>query len=245
MILFAKLQLTSLYSLAPISFSPIISIIITLFTIVVITNSFNLIDGIDGLAGGVGLLICTAYGSWFLLTGNDAIGYICFAFVGALIAFLIYNWHPSRIFMGDTGALLLGFLISCLSIYWININHALEPTNPYKFEASISTAIGVLIIPILDTIRVFFIRLLQSKSPFSADNNHIHHILLSFGLSHSRASLLLILVNLVFVIVAILCQSLSDYIVLILMLFMALIFLSSIEYYKKKLKTNTQKASVE
>ncbi|MDX1629782.1 MAG: MraY family glycosyltransferase, partial [Fulvivirga sp.] len=121
----SDIHLVSFYDIGNIHFPIWISWLLTLFVIVVITNSINLIDGLDGLAGSVSFISLSALGGWFFLADYYFLGYIIFAFLGGILSFLIYNWQPSKIFMGDTGALLLGFLLSCMIILFINKNHAL------------------------------------------------------------------------------------------------------------------------
>lgn len=176
-----------------------ISVVITLFTMLVIINAFNLIDGIDGLAGSIGVLIIGTLGAWFFLTGNWGYTAIAFATVGAITGFLRYNFTPAKIFMGDTGALLIGLASSILVIEFIDMNTDLEASNPYKFDASPVVAIGILIIPLFDTLRVFVTRIIRGHSPFHPDRRHIHHLLIDYGLGHTTATMILFFVNMVFI----------------------------------------------
>ncbi|MCB0652738.1 MAG: undecaprenyl/decaprenyl-phosphate alpha-N-acetylglucosaminyl 1-phosphate transferase [Saprospiraceae bacterium] len=176
-----------------------ISVVITLFTMLVIINAFNLIDGIDGLAGSIGVLIIGTLGAWFFLTGNWGYTAIAFATVGAITGFLRYNFTPAKIFMGDTGALLIGLASSILVIEFIDMNTDLEASNPYKFNASPVVAIGILIIPLFDTLRVFVTRIIRGHSPFHPDRRHIHHLLIDYGLGHTTATMILFFVNMVFI----------------------------------------------
>ncbi len=176
-----------------------ISVIITLFTMLVVINAFNLIDGIDGLAGSIGVLIIGTLGAWFFFTGNWGYTAIAFATVGAITGFLKYNFTPARIFMGDTGALLIGLASSILVIEFIDMNTALEASNPYKFQAAPVVAIGILIIPLFDTLRVFITRIIRGHSPFHPDRRHIHHLLIDFGFGHTTATMILFFVNMFFI----------------------------------------------
>ena len=170
---------------------------ITIFTIVVIINAFNLIDGVDGLAGSLGVLITMALGVYFTVNGNIEYGCVAFALMGALLAFLIFNFSPAKIFMGDTGSLILGLVVSVLIIKFINF----APTAPVlAFQSAPAVGFAVLFIPLFDTLRVFSIRMLQGKSPFTPDRNHIHHILLDKGLSHRMVTLSLVFSNLIMII---------------------------------------------
>lgn len=155
---------------------------ITILAITGITNAFNLIDGIDGLAGGLGFMSLVTLGL-FLTMGNDGNnGIIAFALSGGLLGFLYYNFNPARIFMGDTGSLVLGFVVAVLCVRLIQLNPAAAPGALIK-NAPVF-AVSIVAIPVFDTLRVFTIRLWQGRSPFSPDKNHIHHLLTNNGWSH-------------------------------------------------------------
>lgn len=158
------------------------SYLFTLIVVLGITNAFNLIDGLDGLAGSLALFACFIYGIlFFVLGGNENSQYVlvCLSLAGALIGFLKYNFHKAEIFMGDTGSLISGFIIAFLAIKIVII-----PTEFNVEKHSLpALAIAPIIIPISDTLRVFILRLLASSSPFSPDNNHLHHRLQGLGFS--------------------------------------------------------------
>ncbi len=177
---------------------------VTLFTLIVITNSYNLIDGLDGLASSIGIIAFFFFGIYFFLVGQTYYSMVCFAFIGALIAFLNFNWEPSRIFMGDTGALLIGFALAVITIKFIDYNHYLPVETPFKLTSSVAVGISVIIIPLFDTLRVFISRAMKKKSPFSPDKTHLHHILMRLGFSHSGTTLIMIATN-----IAIICTALA------------------------------------
>lgn len=191
------IRFTSLYGLIDYNFPAMVSWGLSAFFLVALTNSFNLIDGIDGLAGTISAIALTALACWFYAIDEQGISMICFAFLGGLIAFLIFNWAPSQIFMGDTGALLLGFLISCLIVHFLNANESLSSSSLFKLNAPIATAISIVLIPFIDTLRVFVIRVTKFTSPFNADNNHLHHLLVKGGLGHSISTVTLALINII------------------------------------------------
>jgi len=176
-----------------------ISFVITLFTMIALINAFNLIDGIDGLASGVSTLISIIFGSWFLLAGHPEYGIMCFCLAGSLIAFFIFNvfGKENKIFMGDTGSLILGVIMVVLVIKFDELN--LNFQAPYAVHAAPVISIGILILPVIDTIRVFFIRISNKRSPFSPDMNHIHHKLLELGNSHLKSTLLIGFVNILII----------------------------------------------
>jgi UDP-GlcNAc:undecaprenyl-phosphate GlcNAc-1-phosphate transferase len=173
------------------------SLVLTYFAVIVIINSFNLIDGVDGLAGGLGLMALTIFGFYFLNVNMLSYSILAFALAGSLLAFLIFNFQPAKIFMGDTGSLLVGSICAILSIKFINVASSSDVGNPVAAAPAIGFTI--LMIPLLDTLRVFAIRIFYRRSPFSPDRNHIHHLLLDRGFSHRAITLLLVTVNLALV----------------------------------------------
>ncbi|MPR36794.1 MraY family glycosyltransferase [Salmonirosea aquatica] len=171
--------------------SDIWSIPLTLFIFISLINAINLIDGIDGLAGGISLIACMWFGFWFLLNQHFTFACLAFSLSGALLGFLRFNFSKtSKIFMGDTGSLIAGFLLSFFTIEFLRLNVSFRNDPNAFFNAPIIVMI-VLIVPIFDTLRVFIVRILNGKSPFVADRNHVHHILLDNGFSHLGVSLIL------------------------------------------------------
>jgi UDP-GlcNAc:undecaprenyl-phosphate/decaprenyl-phosphate GlcNAc-1-phosphate transferase len=154
-----------------------------------ITNAFNLIDGIDGLAGGLGFMSLMILGLFLTFCGDSNAAIIAFSLAGGLLGFLYYNFNPARIFMGDTGSLVLGFVVSVLCVRLIQLNPETASTT-VLYNAPVFT-LSVVAIPVFDTLRVFAIRMWQGRSPFSPDKNHIHHILTNNGWSHSFSAKLI------------------------------------------------------
>jgi len=159
--------------------------LITVVTIVGITNAFNLIDGIDGLAGGLGFMSLVTLGIFLTISKDLNYAMIAFALAGALLGFLYFNFNPARIFMGDTGSLMLGFIIAVLCVQLMKIN-SIHPIpvvpNIYVFT------LGIVMIPVFDTLRVFGTRIWKGRSPFSADKTHIHHLITNKGFTHGFAA---------------------------------------------------------
>jgi UDP-GlcNAc:undecaprenyl-phosphate GlcNAc-1-phosphate transferase len=200
------IRVTSFYGLFGIESIPVwISYALTVFTIIVITNAFNLIDGIDGLAGGLGFIIAVTFGLWFNFIDQVGWSIISFALAGSLLGFLVFNFNPAKIFMGDAGSLTTGFLLAVLAVKFIEFNNP-SVQNYYKITTAPVIAIAILIVPLYDTIRIFIIRAMKGKSPFSADRNHLHHLLLNTGLGHKEVSLVLYIINIVFVLIAFLMK---------------------------------------
>lgn len=168
---------------------------LSIFTVLVITNSFNLIDGINGLSGSIVALAAGTFGAWFLVTGLMGFAVIAFATMGAVMGFLKYNYSPAQVFMGDSGSLFLGFIMAVLSLGFIDANHVLPAFAPTRVAAGPAVAIGILIIPLFDTVRVFVTRIIRGYSPFLADRRHIHHLLIDAGCSHAAATTVLVALN--------------------------------------------------
>lgn len=177
-----------------------IGLALTYLTVIVVINSFNLIDGVDGLAAGLGIFTTLCFGVYFYIDTQFQYAALSFAMSGSLLAFLIFNRSPARIFMGDTGSLLIGLINAILVIRFINTAGATGAAM--SFKACPAIAVALLIVPLFDTLRVFSIRIFSRRSPFSPDRNHIHHILLDRGMSHKTVSLTLIITNIFFVALA-------------------------------------------
>ena len=232
----ANIKLSSLYGIFGIfELSPFISASLSIFTILVIINAFNLIDGINGLSGSVGVLISSVLGIWFYLVGQIELAFLAGATAGATAAFLKYNYTPAKIFMGDTGALLLGLVSSILTIHFIEM-HRIIPFNPYSFSSAPAVAIGILILPLFDTLRVFITRIIKGKSPLHPDRTHIHHLLIDAGLSHTQATAILLFVNVAFIVMVICLQHIGNLNLLILLLVLATALSSGLHYSVKRKK---------
>ncbi|WP_323658893.1 glycosyltransferase family 4 protein [Aliarcobacter butzleri] len=166
-----------------------IAYLFLLFAVVGFINAMNLIDGLDGLSSGIGIVILISFAYIGFKYSDNFLFYISMTLIFSLFGFLVFNWYPSKIFMGDTGSLSLGFVIVVLSIYSINSNYI--------------SAVSVLLlaaVPILDTLIVMFRRISQKKNPFKADKTHIHHVILFQQNKNVRkTSLILILLQLIFV----------------------------------------------
>ncbi|WP_316833813.1 MraY family glycosyltransferase [Pedobacter nutrimenti] len=187
------------------------SVALTVIVMVGVINAFNLIDGIDGLAASLGVMVSLTYAFLFFQAGEIGWAYLAIALTGALIGFLFYNITPARIFMGDCGSLVLGFISIVLSIKFLNLSDAKAISfGVVPITANLGLVLAVLIIPVFDTLRVFTLRMLNKKSPFTADSNHLHHRLLSLGLSHVQSTLILTVTNSLFVVMAVSLQFLGN-----------------------------------
>ena len=187
----------------------ITSITVSLFSIVVIINAFNLIDGIDGLASGLSMMAATVFGVWFFIAGYYQFSIMSFALVGSLAAYFLYNvfGNKNKLFMGDSGSLIVGLIISILVVKFNEFN--IVKTAPFAIGGAPAVSFAIIIVPLIDTLRVMTIRIGQRKSPFSADNNHIHHRLLSLYHSHLKVTLIIVSANVIIVAIALLLNNIS------------------------------------
>jgi UDP-N-acetylmuramyl pentapeptide phosphotransferase/UDP-N-acetylglucosamine-1-phosphate transferase len=177
-----------------------ISVLVSIFTFIILINAFNLIDGIDGLAGSYSFLCCAFFAISYFRLGeyNYPLVILSVVIMGSVLAFLYYNlsnYRANKIFMGDTGSMILGFLLAFTAICFIDLFISKQTTQHtyYHLQTAPVIAVAILILPIIDTLNVIIIRLKNKKSPFDADKNHIHHKLLNLGLTHRRSTFYIIL----------------------------------------------------
>ncbi len=195
-----EMHLTNLYGFWGIYEIPeVLGLFLTTFLIIALINAYNLIDGIDGLAALVGIAISITFGVVFYLTKHPYFVLISVSLAGILCAFLRFNFSRGvrKIFMGDSGSLIVGLMIAFLCIKFL----VMEPFAPlmklsYEPSSRVLFVGCILFIPVFDTLRVILLRLFKGNSPFSADKEHAHHIMLDLGLSHKRASFYLVGLNL-------------------------------------------------
>jgi UDP-N-acetylmuramyl pentapeptide phosphotransferase/UDP-N-acetylglucosamine-1-phosphate transferase len=174
---------------------------LSIFIVIVIINAFNLIDGIDGLAATIGTVIFGTFGTIFYMTQSYLLLGVCLVMIGCLTAFLRFNVsHSKKIFMGDTGSLIVGLIIGMLVLRFLALTDEKITLLPFKTDNYPYIVLAILIVPFFDTARVFTIRIMNKRGPFSPDRNHIHHILIDFlHLSHIKASIFLGIFNLIFI----------------------------------------------
>ncbi len=230
-----QLSLTSVHGFLDIyHISSLSGLLLTLFVIIVIVNSFNLIDGIDGLAASIGMLTTAFFGIWFFISGNIEYSILSAAVFGTLLAFLRFNVFggKDKIFMGDTGSLILGLLMGVQVILFNEKNIGF--TSAFSIKAAPAVSFAVLIIPLYDTMRVFLIRMSRGRSPFAADKNHLHHCLLKLGFSHKQSTLIIVFANLCFIVLALLLQNVGIVWLMVIILTIATILSFYIEYLVRK-----------
>lgn len=170
-------------------------VLVTLFTFVVVINAYNLIDGADGLAGGLGVIMSAILGTAFLMNGEFALSLLSFSLSGALIGYLFFNYYPARIFMGDTGSLVVGYTLAYLAVLFVD-RVTNNPTYAVNANAP-ALIVALFIIPLYDTLRVFGIRIRNGVSPFMPGKEHVHHVLMGYGFNHHTLTVYLYAANLV------------------------------------------------
>jgi len=199
LIFLGDLQIDSMHGVLGVHDLPIwASVSFTIFVVIVIINGFNLIDGIDGLAGGLGLISSLSFGVIALIIGQVDIALIAFSLSGALVGFLRFNIFPARIFMGDTGSLVVGMILSVLAINCIkyglvNENYSLPQIGPLL-------AISFLAVPLFDSLRVFIVRAINGNGTLTAARDHVHHAFIDLGVGHKYTSLILFSVSAIIIV---------------------------------------------
>jgi len=245
-VILGEVRITSLYGLFGISYiNEFVSIALSVVTIIFIINAFNIIDGINLLAGSISILMSVAFGVWFYYYGFFDYAILAAAMSGAVFAFLKYNYTPAKIFMGDSGSLSIGLLAAVLAIQFIEKNEMVlhnGSSDGVEIIAAPAMAIAILIIPLFDTLRAFTLRILNKKSPFLADRNHIHHRLIDLGFSHITATYILIAVNLLFIVVVYFLQSWGNLYLMLFELGLAMMLTFLLFSFKVKKKMNSRKA---
>jgi len=236
LVFFGSFRLTSLYGVLNIGdMPPLWGSLFSIALIIFLNNAFNLIDGIDGLAGGIGILTSSIFGVLFAFMGQIPYAFIAFALAGAIAGFLKYNWFPAKIFMGDTGALIIGLISAALAIRFIELNK-FTGTNHPAFYSAPAIAVAILVVPIFDSLRVFCIRILKGTSPFKGDRNHIHHRLERIGLKPNQIVIASLALNVVILVATISLQRLGNFTLIFLIIGICAIFngILSLRLYKKK-----------
>ena len=222
-VFFAGVRLTSFHGIFGLYALPEwLSISSSIFTILVIINSINFIDGIDGLAAGISVIACLVFGILLYYYDEYVLSLLAFSLMSGLLAFMYYNFSPAKIFMGDTGSLIIGFVLSIVSIRFIEI-HKSVTTSLISANFSPVLAIAVLIVPLSDMLRVFCVRIYYGKSPFTPDRNHIHHCLLDLGMSHRSVCFTLYSVSIFFISLTFILRDMHSMDLLMMMTLFALL----------------------
>ena len=244
LVLMGDIRITGLHGVFGVNEIPIWgSVFLSLFTYIVVVNAMNLIDGVDGLAAGVGFIAASVFGAWFVFANEFTLAALSFSLSGALLGFLIFNFSPAKIFMGDSGSLIIGMFLSVLSIklieypitridnFWVHIS------NPMIVIAALSY-------PLTDTLRIFVIRAAKGQSPFAADRNHLHHRLLDAGYSHVQTVIIIYVFSILCVGVSLLSYFINPSLTLLAVIGFSMIFILfvqvSYQSTQKKIQTTNE-----
>ena len=248
----AGLMIENMFGIFGIGHLPyFIQYILTIFIVAGIINAINLIDGIDGLAGGLSLIDMMGFFILFFLAGEYALALIAASTCGALLGFLKYNYHPARIFMGDTGSMILGFLLSACGIMALVMSR--HPSSYFTYSEAAIIVFSIFLLPVYDTLRVFSGRLINKKSPFSPDKTHIHHLLMQTGFNHPKSAKILYLANIVLIMTGFLLRAENLALVAPLLFLEVILFSEFLTLYKlikawfhgRKLKNKTLRMKVD
>ena len=224
LVIMGNIRLSSMYGVFGIGNLPYWpSVVLSVLTIILIVNAFNLIDGIDSLAGATGVVANACFAGLFIYMHQYELAAVSLAMAGALVGFLKFNITPAKIFMGDTGSLLIGLISAVMAIKLIELNKFTTMKSPDIYSAP-ALSVAILIGPIFDTLRVFVLRLYSGVSPFKADRKHIHHRMLRLGFTHLQAAMILVALNLLCVILALVFRSYGNSVLLGLILAVCLLF---------------------
>ena len=239
-VLFCNIRLLGMHGLFGLHALPVwVLVFVSVLVILFIINAYNLIDGVDGLAGGLGFIASAVFGVLFYQYNDLLMSVLAFSLCGALLGFLFFNFHPAKIFMGDTGSMTLGFILAILSLRFVEVSRSVQLPELFDSRSAPVMVLAILIIPVVDTLRVFTIRIIHKRSPFSPDRNHIHHKLLQLGLKPSWVTLTLYSVNLLFIAAAYVFRKQDPSLVFYLMLANALLF-TQLPYLMLKFKKMRQ-----
>ncbi len=245
LIVIADVRLSNLHGFLGVYEIPaMFSYFLSFFVFIVIVNALNLIDGIDGLASGLGILYSLFFAVYFQLIKHSDLSITAYAMAGSLIVFFLYNVFSdnNKIFMGDSGSLLLGYIFNVFIFSFCEINASGDLPEKFRMTAAPAVAFTVLIVPLFDTIRVMITRIKKGYSPFRADRNHVHHLMLSLGLKHRQVTFILMGISVGFIIFAIAGRNLPNgvlvSIVLIICVLLTKILWTSVDKNNKKKISN-------
>jgi UDP-GlcNAc:undecaprenyl-phosphate/decaprenyl-phosphate GlcNAc-1-phosphate transferase len=224
LVVLGDIRLTSMYGIFGMYDLPyILSTGLSILIIMLIVNAFNLIDGIDGLASTTSIIANGTFAALFIYMKHYELAAVALAMVGATTGFLRYNLSPAKIFMGDTGSLLVGLISAVMAIKFIELNKLSGGALPAVLSAP-ALAFAILIGPIFDTLRVFIIRIANGNSPFKADRNHVHHRILMLGFSHIQTTIILGSINVISIVIVLLFSYLGNSTLIVMIGLVSLLF---------------------
>lgn len=193
-----------------------VSFLFTLFVYILIINAYNLIDGIDALAGSIGVMVSAFFTIFFYVNNLLSLSVVSISLLGALLVFIRFNISiKNKIFMGDTGSMIVGFLLAFLSVKFLNENY--DVNTIYRFKNPEIIIGALLFYPLVDTLRIFFNRkFIYKTSPFLADKNHIHHKFILMNTNHLQTTRFICFTNIIVLSVAIFTTDLEIHLSLFL-----------------------------
>jgi UDP-GlcNAc:undecaprenyl-phosphate GlcNAc-1-phosphate transferase len=224
LVILGDIRFTSMYGIFGVyDISYLTSAIFSILFIILIINAFNLIDGIDGLAGTTCIIVNGTFSALFIYMKHYELAVVSLTIVGAVFGFLRYNLTPAKIFMGDAGSLLIGLISAIMAVRFIELNKFTTVSTPAIISAPALTC-AILMGPIFDTLRVFTLRVLNGKSPFTADRNHIHHRVLRLGYTHLQATFILSGIKILLIGTVLLFAGLGNFDLIVLIFSISLLF---------------------
>jgi UDP-GlcNAc:undecaprenyl-phosphate GlcNAc-1-phosphate transferase len=224
LVVLGNIRLTGMYGVFGIHELPyFLSVSLSILIVLMIVNAFNLIDGIDGLAGTTGVIANGTFAALFIYVHQYELAAVSLAMAGAILGFLKFNLTPAKIFMGDTGSLLIGLISAVMAIKFMEVNKAANESTPALFSIPAMT-FAILIGPLFDTARVFIIRIMNGVSPFSADRNHMHHRMLKLGFNHLQTTAILASINIISILAVVLFRNYSNSMLIVLIFCVSMLF---------------------
>jgi UDP-GlcNAc:undecaprenyl-phosphate GlcNAc-1-phosphate transferase len=224
LVLLGNIRLQNMYGVFGIHELPyLLSVGISILIILVVVNAFNLIDGIDGLAATTGIVANGSFAALFIYLHQYELAAVSLAMVGAILGFLRFNITPAKIFMGDTGSLLIGLISAVMALKFMGVNKVAHSTSPLMYSVPALT-FAIPIGPIFDTVRVFIIRITNGVSPFTADRNHIHHRMLRLGFNHFQTTIILTSINIASIATVLLFRNYGNSILILIIIGFSIVF---------------------
>lgn len=209
-------------------------VFISVLIVMTLINSINLIDGIDGLASGVGIIGALTFGIFYIKNDNSSYALMCFSLAGSLLSFSWFNVFSRKfkIFLGDTGSMIIGFMLSVFVIRFLSMDAELPASE--RLTSAPAIALAVLIVPIFDTIRICIVRLANGKSIFIGDNNHLHHSVLKISGSHIKATTVILAINILLILLTYLARNIGSFLLVIFLLIIESCISLSLYFYFKR-----------
>jgi UDP-GlcNAc:undecaprenyl-phosphate/decaprenyl-phosphate GlcNAc-1-phosphate transferase len=224
LVVLGNIRLDNMYGVFGIYNLPyLLSVGVSILIILIIVNSFNLIDGIDGLAATTGIVVNGSFAAIFIYIRQYELAAVSLSMVGAILGFLRFNITPAKIFMGDTGSLLIGLISAVMALKFMGINKGVHSLSTETFSVPALT-FAILIGPIFDTVRVFIMRITNGVPPFKADRNHIHHRMLRLGFNHLQTTIILTSINVASIAMVLLFKNYGNSILITLIILVSLVF---------------------